>query len=312
MSELDKIRILITNGDNAKAVAILSSILQENRNNIDAWLLLGDTIDDPSKKRDCYNQVLRLSPSNTLALVGLRELGDPPPVRQLKPTFKIASPDDDPWAEFREKSKHISNGKSDSEINNTTDNATADQNNVKYIIWGIVAILGVLYVVGASSDSSSDSNPICTGAICLSLVAGIFVWYLSNENRSKSVNNAIQEQRQSSSIKDTYPKEDSGSREHSALSQTVPCRVCQHKVSRTAPSCPNCGELYPGLIAKCPQCNSSNIRITPKGFSLGKAAAGAILAGPLGVAGGLHGRKDLEIKCSNCNRVTTIKNNEIR
>jgi hypothetical protein len=95
-------------------------------------------------------------------------------------------------------------------------------------------------------------------------------------------------------------------------SNIASCRVCQHAVSRTAPFCPNCGELYPGLIEKCPTCGSKNIRITPKGFSIGKAVAGAVLAGPLGIAGGLHGRNDLEVKCSNCQRTTTIKNNEIR
>lgn len=171
------------------------------------------------------------------------------------------------------------------------------------VLLGIAGFLGVSYLVGlilASADSSNDSNPLCTGLICVSAIAGFFIWYSSNKNRGDVVNTAIKEQKQTSGLNSS-----------SHQSNTVLCRACQHAVSRTAPSCPNCGELYPGLISKCPHCGSSNIRITPKGFSLGKAAAGAVIAGPLGVAGGLHGRKDLEVKCSSCNRIITIKSNEI-
>ncbi len=63
---------------------------------------------------------------------------------------------------------------------------------------------------------------------------------------------------------------------------------------------------------KCPTCGSKNIRILPKGFSLGKSVAGAIVAGPLGVLGGLHGKNDLQVTCSNCYKTFTIKSNEIR
>src|SRR5574341_715020 len=92
---------------------------------------------------------------------------------------------------------------------------------------------------------------------------------------------------------------------------TVACRSCGQGVARTAPVCPSCGDTYPGLIAKCPTCGSKNIRILPKGFSLGKSVAGALIAGPLGVLGGLHGKNDLQVPCSSCHRTFTIKSHEI-
>ena len=65
-------------------------------------------------------------------------------------------------------------------------------------------------------------------------------------------------------------------------------------------SCPHCGESLPGLHIKCPICDSMSIAIGQKGFSLGKAAAGGILLGPLGLLGGLIGRKKIEIVCQAC------------
>lgn len=198
MSNLDNIKKVLAQGDKEGAVKMLISTLRLNSNDVDAWLLLGEVIDDLAKKRDCYNQVLKLSPNNPLALKGLRNLN-------LPSTLPV--------------------------------------------------------------ENLQDTQP--------------------RKVNTKATIEPIQ-------------------------SNTVSCRTCQHIVSKTADSCPNCGELYPGLIEKCPHCGSKNIRIVSKGFSLGKAAAGVLLAGPIGLAGGLHGRKDLEVKCSNCNRSTIIKSDEIK
>lgn len=55
---------------------------------------------------------------------------------------------------------------------------------------------------------------------------------------------------------------------------------------------------------RCPSClNSGNWRLvgTPKkGFSVGKATVGALLVGPIGVAGGALGKKKQSYHCSNC------------
>ncbi len=51
---------------------------------------------------------------------------------------------------------------------------------------------------------------------------------------------------------------------------------------------------------KCPKCGSSQISVNNKGFGLGKAAAGGILLGPVGLLGGLIGSKKIKITCLKC------------
>lgn len=51
---------------------------------------------------------------------------------------------------------------------------------------------------------------------------------------------------------------------------------------------------------KCPVCDSTQITAGNKGFGLGKAAAGGILLGPVGLLGGLIGSKKIIVTCLNC------------
>jgi tellurium resistance protein TerD len=44
-----------------------------------------------------------------------------------------------------------------------------------------------------------------------------------------------------------------------------------------------------------------------KGFGLGKAAIGAFLLGPVGLLGGLIGRKKIEVICRACGHRNKIK-----
>ena len=82
---------------------------------------------------------------------------------------------------------------------------------------------------------------------------------------------------------------------------TTNCRACNHVVGLSADTCPNCGEPFPWLKAKCPKCGSMAFTLVKKpGFSLGKAAIGVALAGPIGVVGGLHKSKQLALSCNNC------------
>lgn len=53
-------------------------------------------------------------------------------------------------------------------------------------------------------------------------------------------------------------------------------------------------------IPYCPKCHSTSLTANKKGFGVGKAAAGAVIAGPYGLlAGGLGSRK-VTITCLNC------------
>lgn len=68
----------------------------------------------------------------------------------------------------------------------------------------------------------------------------------------------------------------------------------------------NCGKLAsvtapPHL--RCPVCSSGTLQAIGErkgGFSGGKAVAGAVLAGPLGLAAGALGKKLVTYRCSSC------------
>jgi len=53
---------------------------------------------------------------------------------------------------------------------------------------------------------------------------------------------------------------------------------------------------------KCPKCGSEQIMGGTKGFGLGKAAAGGLLLGPVGLLGGLFGSKKVKVSCLNCGK----------
>ena len=58
-----------------------------------------------------------------------------------------------------------------------------------------------------------------------------------------------------------------------------------------APSmCPMCGEMI----------RWNKVDETKKGFSVGKAAAGAVLLGPIGLVGGALGKKKVCYACGKC------------
>lgn len=74
MNNINGIKTMIAKGDKEEAIKLLVSLVRQDGNNVEAWLLLGDAIDDLAKKKDCYNRVLKLSPNNPLALDRLRNL----------------------------------------------------------------------------------------------------------------------------------------------------------------------------------------------------------------------------------------------
>ena len=51
---------------------------------------------------------------------------------------------------------------------------------------------------------------------------------------------------------------------------------------------------------KCPSCGSFQVSAGNKGFGLGKAAAGGILLGPVGLLGGMLGSRKTVISCMQC------------
>lgn len=62
------------------------------------------------------------------------------------------------------------------------------------------------------------------------------------------------------------------------------------KKNHVPEKCPSCGDSKQWSLAGQPK----------KGFSVGKAAVGGVLLGPVGVAGGALGKKKKAYVCGNC------------
>ncbi len=92
----------------------------------------------------------------------------------------------------------------------------------------------------------------------------------------------------------------------------ISCSECGKEVSDKAASCPNCGNpiaQQPSLTPTqseeylcCPKCGSRELHSDKKGFSGGKALAGAVLTGGIGLLAGTIGSKDVQITCLKCGK----------
>ena len=175
MSDLDQVKGLIAQGDKENAVVQLASILLENKNNLEAWLLMGEIIDDPSRKKDCYRWVLKLSPHNLFALTQLQELESPPSRRRI-----TRSKDDqtDTKRSLTE-SRQISNYN----LYPTANNSNDDSEIVSYFLVGIAAFLVILYVL-VTGNFSGYGNMFCMGMLFLGVSTGIIILLVGNKNRS--------------------------------------------------------------------------------------------------------------------------------
>ena len=178
MSDLDKVKGLIAKGDKENAVVQLASIIIENRQDVEAWLLLGEIIDDPSKKKDCYNWVLRLSPHNLLALTRLQELEQPPGDRQIASSNDAQTDRPISLNKTRRNSNYVPN----QNAYPTVDNSKEDTEVISYFLVGVAAVLVILFVV-VTGNFSAYSNILCVGLIFLTLSMVMIVSFVINKNR---------------------------------------------------------------------------------------------------------------------------------
>lgn len=86
----------------------------------------------------------------------------------------------------------------------------------------------------------------------------------------------------------------------------INCPECGKEISDKATSCPHCGNPMNQPVSKeeeylcCPKCHSRELHAEQKGFSGGKALAGAIVTGGIGLLAGTIGSKDVQITCLKC------------
>ena len=112
----------------------------------------------------------------------------------------------------------------------------------------------------------------------------------------------------------------------------INCPECGKQISDKAKSCPNCGmsindvpddnliTTYEDMIDDdindsfkeadddylvCPNCGSRKLHIGQKGFSIGKAVAGAVAFGGIGILAGTIGSKKIKATCLECGTTAT-------
>ena len=72
--ELNDAREAISKGDKIKAQQILAGILRQDGQNVEAWLLLSDILENPEQRTDCLKRVLQINPNNVIAKRRLADL----------------------------------------------------------------------------------------------------------------------------------------------------------------------------------------------------------------------------------------------
>ena len=179
MSDLHQVQELLAAGDKNGALALLASILIKNRNELEAWLLLGDLIDDPTRKKDCYRWALKLSPENAHALAKLQELEGPPPVDLQVAASQANNADDKhPVEEERPTLKNIPKPNV-----SPPPNPSKGLGIIAYVLGGIGAFLLLLNVIANPEEFSNGLNVLYVGLIFIGLIAGTIIMSASNKNR---------------------------------------------------------------------------------------------------------------------------------
>jgi tetratricopeptide (TPR) repeat protein len=73
----------LRSGNKEEGVRLLTEALRQDPNSEEAWLYLGAAVDDPARKRQCFERVLQINPNNERAQNALARLnaetGAPPP-----------------------------------------------------------------------------------------------------------------------------------------------------------------------------------------------------------------------------------------
>lgn len=86
----------------------------------------------------------------------------------------------------------------------------------------------------------------------------------------------------------------------------ISCPECGKEISDKAFACPHCGNPMNQQPQQeeeylcCPKCGSRELHAEHKGFSGGKALAGAIVTGGIGLLAGTIGSRDTQITCLKC------------
>jgi hypothetical protein len=153
MSDMDKVKELIARGEKEQTIGLLASALLKNTNDLESWMLLGELLDDPLKKRACYKQVLRLAPDNLLALKKLQELdGSPPEPPAAANSTKPPAENKSSLDETRKKLKTVPYRAPYPPAGDSTDGKEV----IIYAVVGIAAFLVLFFILANPSEPTGE------------------------------------------------------------------------------------------------------------------------------------------------------------
>ena len=192
MSDLDRVKGFIAEGEKGSAIRLLASMLLKNKNDLEAWLLLGELIDDPSKKEDCYRQALKLSPNHPQALTKLKELHEPEKPEEREPApLPITGPE----AEILGPASAIDTKPTIRSIPRQNSYPPPEHSKSRleifaYVVGAIAVFLVLLYVINRPSNlseelsnPSADINNLYIALIFITLIAVVIILTVRDRNR---------------------------------------------------------------------------------------------------------------------------------
>jgi hypothetical protein len=179
MSDLNEAKGLIAKGDHGEAIPLLASILLKDKDQVEAWFLLGELIDDPFRKKYCYQQVLRLVPDHAQASARLQNLEKPPaPESQMRGSKAPRTHTKSSWKHLSQNSMDVRSQTPYSPIRNQGD----DRDVIAYVMVGIVAFMIFLYAIVNRNDTSNNNTIFYVGFLLLILIAGLIIGSASNKH----------------------------------------------------------------------------------------------------------------------------------
>jgi hypothetical protein len=171
MNELETAKNLLADGNKERAIQLLATILLADQTDIQAWLLMADSIEDPNKKKDCYHQVLRLSPKHALAMESLRKLvfsQDMVGINSPEPLQGTVS--NDPSVPKGEPVPTFRNIRNALKMTLTVFVGLAVLSGLGYSAWVILA-----------GNSSSDVTPVCMEVFFVGVLAALLALFTSSK-----------------------------------------------------------------------------------------------------------------------------------